>query len=74
MSINVKTVFLNALIFTTVNDLISGFSLDIFVPVIESCFDIRTPIKDSKIYLGRYMMRFLNFLIALTIFYILKST
>ena len=66
-----KKIITSALLLTTINDLISGTSMDIMAPIFNSLLpgDIRTPTKilNTKIYLTRYCVRLINFIIAILI-------
>ena len=74
----VKKIFLNALLFTTISSCITGFSLDILVPLLNilTPWDIHKPVivGGNKIYLSRFLIRLFNLIFALCVFKILTNS
>ena len=76
LQITVQKILISALLLTTISDVIKGFSLDIFVPIINTILpgDIKSPVSIGKtnIYLTRFIIRIINFVIAILIVQYLK--
>ena len=62
-------IFLSALLFTTFNDVISGFSLDITSPILNKIIpgDVSKPVtfRGVQLYITRFVIRLTNVLVAL---------
>ena len=71
MSINPQTVFASGLLLVTMHDVIKGFSLDIFAPILEGVIpgNVQEPMLFGKIkiYPTRFMIRLINVLVAIAI-------
>ena len=69
LQITVNKIIVSALLLTTISDVIKGFSLDIFVPIINTILpgDIKTPVSFGKtdIYITRFIIRILNLFVAI---------
>jgi hypothetical protein len=77
LQITVQKILISALLLTTISDFIKGFSLDIFVPIINKILpgDISVPIQTfgMNIYVTRFIIRILNLIFALLIVQYVKN-
>lgn len=71
LQITVQKILISALLLTTISDFIKGFSLDIFVPIVNKLLpgDIKTPLKifNTNIYVTRFVIRIINLILALLV-------
>ena len=69
LNITVHKILISALLLTTITDTIKGFSVDIFVPIVDAIVpgDIRRPINifGTKLYITRFIIRVINLIGAL---------
>ena len=76
LQITVQKILISALLLTTISDVIKGFSLDIFVPIINTILpgDITSPISIGKtnIFLTRFLIRIINLIVAVLIVQYIK--
>ena len=76
LQITVQNILVSALLLTTISDVIKGFSLDIFVPIINTLLpgDIKSPLTIGKthIYLTRFLIRIINLFVAIIIVQYIK--
>lgn len=77
MYLTIKKVLISALLLTTINDFIRGFSVDILSPILNFIIpgDIRKPIKlgSVNLYLSRFIIRVLNLAIAILVVYYINK-
>jgi len=76
LQITVQKILVSALLLTTISDVIKGFSLDIFVPIINTLLpgDIKSPLSIGKtnIFLTRFLIRIINLIVAIVIVQYIK--
>ena len=76
LQLTVKKIIISALLLTTISDVIKGFSLDIFVPIINTILpgDIQKPtsIGQTNLFLTRFIIRIINLIFAICIVQYLK--
>ena len=76
LQITVQKILVSALLLTTISDVIKGFSVDIFVPIINTILpgDIKSPISigQTQIYLTRFLIRIINLVVAVLIVQYIK--
>ena len=69
LNVTVQKIVVSALLLTTITDVIKGFSLDIFVPLVDTIIpgDIKTPLRIGSVhlYLTRFVIRLINMIMAL---------
>lgn len=72
-----KSVLQGAILYMMMSDIIKGFSLDIFVPILESIIpgslDKPTNIAGQDFHLKRFMVRLINVVLAIIIYRKLKQ-
>ena len=77
LQITVQKILISALLLTTISDVIKGFSLDIFVPIINALLpgDIRQPtnILGTNFFVTRFLIRVINLFAALLIVQFIKK-
>lgn len=71
LQFTVKKILVSALLLTTISDVIKGFSIDIFAPIINTILpgDIKTPISIGKtnLFITRFIIRLINLFFAVLI-------
>ena len=78
LNVTVQKIVISALLLTTITDVIKGFSLDIFVPLVDTVIpgDIKTPLRIGNVHLfvTRFIIRLTNMFFALLVVYLLQKT
>ena len=78
LQLTVQKLVISALLLTTLTDLIKGFSLDIFVPLINKILpgDIASPISlfGINFYFTRFFIRMINALCAIAAVHYIQTT
>jgi hypothetical protein len=76
LQITVEKILVSALLLTAISDVIKGFSLDIFVPIINTILpgDIKKPIRigATNLFITRFIIRIINLITAILIVQYLK--
>ena len=77
MYLTIKKVLISALLVTTIHDLIKGFSLDIFAPILNAFIpgDIRKPVTvvGVRLFLTRFIVRIINVACAVFVVYYINK-